>query len=358
MAAARYSGSVRSRHRVLFVGRESPPADREIPQEPVAELTAEEKTSQGAGEKPAKIARIVSLLASATEIVCALGAGDRLVGRSHECDNPEWVTRLPACTRPAFDTSVGSAAIDAEVRRRLRAGEALYEVDAGLLARLQPDLLIAQSHCEVCAVTPADVLRSDAAAAQRTLSLAAACLADIYDDVLAVGRALELEAAADRLVGGMRGRIARVSAAVRGRAPARVVVLEWTAPVFAIGNWGPELVAAAGGLSLLGDSGVHSQARAWQDVRAVDPDWLIVAPCGFSLPRTLADVPVLEALPGWSDLRAVRAGRVVLADGNRYFNRSGITVVDTVELLAEIFHGWPAGLRGSAWTPLGIAAPA
>lgn len=297
--------------------------------------------------------RVVSLLASGTEIVCALGAGGSLVGRSHECDNPPWVAALPACTRPAFDIEMPSGRIDAEVRRRLEEGEPLYHVDTARIDSLRPDLLVTQAHCEVCAVTPADVGRAGCVAAGQVLALSAGSVEGIYDGVAAIGRALGREGAAAELVDAMRRRIAAVHDAVRDRPAPGVVVLEWTDPIFAMGNWGPELVDAANGRPVLGERGEHSAAIDWDRIRQADPEWLIVAPCGFDLARTRREVPTLEALPGWTDLRAVRDRRVILADGNRYFNRSGTTIVETVEILAEILHGFAAGHRGRAWESYG-----
>jgi iron complex transport system substrate-binding protein len=293
--------------------------------------------------------RVVSLLASGTEIVCGLGAGEWLVGRSHECDNPPWVAGLPSCTRPAFDISVSSAQIDAEVRRRLKAGEPLYHVDSELIDSLKPDLLITQEHCEVCAVTPADVKRAGCLAARQVLALGAGTVQGILEGVFSIGRALDREQDAASLAAAMTSRIDGVRRAVNQRRTPSVVALEWTDPVFAMSNWGPELVAAANGRLFLGEEGGHSAAIDWQRVRDADPEWLIIAPCGFDLQRTLRETPTLEGRPGWFDLRAVREGKVALADGNKYFNRSGPTIVETVEILAEILHGYPAGHRGKAW---------
>jgi iron complex transport system substrate-binding protein len=293
--------------------------------------------------------RVVSLLASGTEIVCGLGAGGWLVGRSHECDNPPWVAGLPACTRPAFDITVSSGQIDAEVRRRLKAGEPLYHVDTELINSLKPDLLITQEHCEVCAVTPADVKRAGCVAARQVLALRAGSVQGILDGIFSIGRALGREQDAANLTAAMKSRIRAVHGAVKHRRAPSLVALEWTDQVFAMGNWGPELVEAANGRLMLGEKGEFSKAIEWQQVRHADPEWLIVAPCGFDLGRTMREVPTLEELPGWFDLRAVREGKVALADGNKYFNRSGTTIVETVEILAEILHGYPAGHHGQAW---------
>ena len=297
--------------------------------------------------------RIVSLLASGTEIVCALGAGESLVGRSHECDNPPWVSALPACTRPAFDISMPSGQIDAEVRRRLKAGEPLYHVDNALIDSLRPDLIIAQEHCEVCAVTPADVGRAGCAVACRVLALRAGTVQGIGDDIAAIGRAIGRVRAASGLVDDMRRRLAAVRDAVTHRPAPSLVMIEWTDPIFPMGNWGPELVDAANGRLVLGERGEHSSTVDWRRIREADPEWLIVAPCGFDLERTRREVPTLEALPGWFNLRAVREGKVVLADGNRYFNRSGTTIAETAEILAEALHGDPAARRGGGWEKYG-----
>lgn len=295
--------------------------------------------------------RVVSLLASGTEIVCSLGAGDSLVGRSHECDNPEWVRRLPSCTSPAFDVNASSGQIDAEVRRRLKAGEPLYNIDTSLIRSLQPDLLISQAHCEVCAVTPGDVQRADCVMAEQVLALVGGSLEGIHEGIRNVARAMDREEAGQALIEQMTRRIRLVTEAVGSRRPPTVVILEWTDPIFAVGNWGPELVEAANGNLLLGEKGKHSSDIAWEQVRNADPEYLIIAPCGFDLERARKELPSLERLPGWFDLTAVRKAHVAVADGNKYFNRSGITVVETVEIIAEILHGYrsESSHRNTAW---------
>lgn len=298
--------------------------------------------------------RVVSLLASGTEIVCALDAGGTLVGRSHECDNPAWVSSLPACTRPAFGVDVSSGEIDAEVRRRLAANEPLYHVDTELIERLAPDLLITQVHCHVCAVTPDDIQREGCVPlARQVVALSAGNLDGIYEGVGTVARALALEDAGRALVAKMKGDLQRVTDSVAGRSAPTLVMLEWTDPMFAMGNWGPELIEAANGRLLLGEKGEFSHAVSWDAVRSADPDFLIVAPCGFTLERSLREIPLFEALPGWFEMNAVRKAQVAFADGNKYFNRSGTTIVETAQILAEILHGrvLEQSRRGSAWLP-------
>jgi iron complex transport system substrate-binding protein len=290
--------------------------------------------------------RIVSLLASATEIVCALGAGEMLVGRSHECDNPEWVKRLPACSAPAFDVSVSSREIDTEVRRRLRSGEPLYHIHGDLIRELQADLLISQSHCEVCAVTPGDLERSGACTAPaRQVALSATSLEEIFQGILRISQELRLEQKGELLVRCERERLGRVREKTeRSRRPT-VVMVEWTDPLFAMGNWGPELMEIANGELLLGEKGKYSAAIPAEQLRDADPEYLIVAPCGFDLERSLREQAALERYPWWRELQAVRQGNVVFADGNLLFNRSGMTVSQTAEVIAEILHGVSFGER-------------
>jgi iron complex transport system substrate-binding protein len=294
--------------------------------------------------------RIVSLLASATEIVCALGAGEMLVGRSHECDNPDWVRRLPPCSSPAFDVSVSSGEIDKEVRRRLRSGEPLYRIQGELIRELRPDLLITQSHCEVCAVTPGDIQRSGACAA-RQLALSAMSLEEIFQSILRISRELGLEERGDALVRREQHRLDAVREMAAGFRRPTVVMLEWTDPIFAMGNWGPELVEIANGELLLGKKGEYSAAIPAERLCEADPEYLIVAPCGFNLERSLREQSVLERYAWWRELQAVRKGNVAFADGNLFFNRSGMTVSQTAEIIAEILHGIPSGGRteGVSW---------
>ena len=302
--------------------------------------------------------RVVSLLASATEIVCALDAGEMLVGRSHECDNPAWVRRLPPCSEPAFDISVSSGEIDAEVRRRLRAGEPLYVIHGELIRELRPDLVITQSHCEVCAVTPGDVERSGACAFQTDqLALSASSLDGIFEGIRQVAERLGLEERGRALVERERRRLEEVRALSASLRRPSVVMLEWADPMFAMGNWGPELVEIANGELLLGRKGEYSTAIPAEELRDADPEYLIVAPCGFNLERALREQAVLERHPWWQDLQAVRNGKVVFADGNLFFNRSGMTISQTAEIIAEILHGVSFGgnTEGSCWSHAAVA---
>jgi iron complex transport system substrate-binding protein len=297
--------------------------------------------------------RIASLLASGTELVCALGLGEQLVGRSHECDEPEWVRALPRLSRPTFPVDGPSAEIDAHVRARLRAGEPLYEVDEAALAALAPDVILTQTHCEVCAVSPGDLACGVLARLERrrVVALDSGTLDAVLGDFQRVADVLGASDAGRDLVRQLRARVEAVAARVRGRPAPTVACVEWIDPVFAMGNWGPELVALAGGRSVLGQVAARSTTTPWEAVLAADADVLVVAPCGFSLERTWRELPALAARQGFGELRAVRAGRVFAADGNRYFNRAGPSLFETPALLAELLHPqiFPPEHRGTAW---------
>lgn len=299
--------------------------------------------------------RIVSLLASATEIVCALGLGDELVGRSHECDNPEWVKRLPCVSRPLFDVTGSSADIDARVRARLHAGQPLYGVDDALLVELAPNFVVTQTHCEVCAVSPADLAHGTPARLVKNeviaLGAGLGTLDGIFDGVMTLAAALGRADRGRDLVSECRARLQALAERTRALDHPSVVCLEWVDPPFAMGNWGPELVELAGGRCLLGTPGAHSTTTPWDNVLQADPDVLVIAPCGYDLDRALAERPLLENKPRWNDLRAVESARVFFADGNRFFNRSGTSVVDSAEMLAEMLHSdaLVGGATRAAW---------
>ncbi len=279
--------------------------------------------------------RIASLLASATELVCELGAGAELVARSHECDHPSWVKRVPCVSQPTFDITGSSKAIDTLVRERISAGKPLYVVDEALLLRLRPDVVITQTHCEVCAVSPAN-LGGDELCRKQVAALSTGTLAGIVDSFRQIASVIGRDV--EPLIARIDARLADIERQLAGRLRPTIVCLEWIEPIFNMGNWGPELVARAGGTQLLGTPGVHSTTTPWDGVRAANPDFLLIAPCGFGIERTLTEMPILQALPGWAELRAVRDGNVYVADGNLYFNRSSPSVFGSIDILAEIMH--------------------
>ena len=298
--------------------------------------------------------RIVSLIASATEIVCALGLRERLVGRSHECDFPADVAALPALTAPKFKVEGTSAEIDARVREIVRDGLSVYRVDGEALKALAPNVIVTQDHCEVCAVSLSDVEAATCTWTGRPVeivSLRPDCMADVYADIGRVARALGATDAGDALVAQMQARLSAVRRQVAGRARPRVAFIEWVEPLMAGGNWMPELIEIAGGHNLFGQAGKHSDWMQWPELVAADPDAIVVAPCGYGLERCLEELPLLQAKPGWTEISAVREGRVYFADGNAYFNRPGPRLADSAEILAEMLHpeASDAHRGGSAW---------
>jgi iron complex transport system substrate-binding protein len=283
--------------------------------------------------------RIVSMLSSATEIVCALGAESMLVGRSHECDYPPSILGLPICTESRIDVSASSAEIDAQVKDSLRNALSIYQVRADALDRLQPNLIITQAQCEVCAVSIKDVedaLCQMIGSRPRIVSLNPNSLADVWADIRHVAEALEIPEKGRALVEELQGRMREVSARANnwGRKPT-VACIEWIDPLMAAGNWMPELVELAGGITLFGEAGKHSPWMSFDDLYREDPDVIVVMPCGFDLPRTREEMPALTSQSGWERLKAVRNGRVHVCDGNAYFNRPGPRLVEALEMLAE-----------------------
>lgn len=305
------------------------------------------------------IGRIVSLLPSATEIVAALGLGDRLVGRSHECDFPVNVTRLPVCTAARLPLDAGSREIDVEVKRLLAQALSIYEIDEAVLGGLAPELIVTQSQCDVCAVSESDVeqaVRDVLGAGVRVVSLCAETLDGIWRDIETVAAAAGVEAAATSLVSTLRGRIAGIERRLSGESRERpgVLCIEWMDPLMSAGNWIPELVERAGGRPLLGHAGSASPWVEWEQVVAADPDVIVLLPCGFDIARTRGELDLLTSRPEWGRLGAVRSGRVFITDGNQYFNRPGPRIVESIEIMAEILHPdlFAFGHRGTGWEPL------
>jgi iron complex transport system substrate-binding protein len=287
--------------------------------------------------------RIVSLLPSATEIVCQLGLADQLVGVSHECDYPDCVRQLPRVTSSLIPHDASSREIDNLVREQRRTERALYSLDLPLLASLQPELIVTQTLCDVCAVAESEV-QAAACALQvtpRVLKLEPTCLEDVFECLRQVEMAAGRTERAEQEVDQLKARIAAVANRSRGIAckdRPRVVILEWIDPPFSSGHWSPELVELAGGREVIGEPGERSRTIDWQAIVTARPDVMIIACCGFDLPRTMHDLPILRSYPGWSGLPCVRNGRVYVVDGSAYFNRPGPRLVDSLEILAHVLH--------------------
>jgi iron complex transport system substrate-binding protein len=286
--------------------------------------------------------RIVSLIASATEIVCALGMQDRLVGRSHECDFPTTVKSLPQCTSPKFNIEGSSYDIDQRVKAVLQEALSVYRVDADLLEGLQPTHIITQSQCEVCAVSLKDVEQAVCqftSSQPKVVSLEPNALADIWRDIQNVADALHISEQGRQLNDHLQKRMQAIVETAAGlEARPRVALIEWIEPLMAAGNWMPELVEMAGGVNLFGEAGKHSPWMTWEELIASDPDIIIVTPCGFDIARSLEEMPLLSDKKEWPELQAVKQAQVFVADGNQYFNRPGPRVAESLEILAELFH--------------------
>lgn len=313
------------------------------------------RTTQSPMARPEKPNRIVSLIASSTEIICALGFERDLVGRSHECDYPPTVKSLPQLTEPKFKTEGTSLEIDGRVRELVREGLSVYRVFPELLARLDPTLIVTQIQCAVCAVSENDVKEAVCKIADSNpeiVSLNPMSLSDIWQDFRKVARALHAEDRGEALVESLTGRMDAISRKAQSTsAKVRVAYIEWISPLMSGGNWMPELVEKAGGINLFGKPGLHSPVMMWDEIVEADPDILFISPCGFDLARTELEMKSLLAAPHWHELRAVKTGRVILADGNQFFNRPGPRVVEALEVLAEVFYPdlFHSGHEGTAW---------
>ncbi len=286
--------------------------------------------------------RIVSLLPSATEIVCLLGLEDFLVGVSHECDFPPQVRRLPKVVRSSFNpAALSQSDIDEKVRAAMQTGESGYEIDEQLFASLAPDLVIAQQLCDVCAVPHASVVDAlkNLKPAPQLLSLHPHSLGDVLTEIQRVGDATGTSDRARREVAALSRRLLRVEDCLRhaSRRP-RVAALEWLDPIMASGHWNVEMIERAGGKDFLGRDREPSVYVLWDDVLRYAPEVIVLMPCGFDVERSAKDISLLARRPGWELLPAVQAGEVYAVHGGAYFNRSGPRLVDGVEILAEILH--------------------
>lgn len=280
--------------------------------------------------------RVVSLVPSATEMLFALGVGDGVVGVTHECDFPPEAAALPHLTRSVIPAGLDAAGIDREVRERTERGEAIYELDTGVLEELRPDVIVTQALCEVCAVSVDDVRAVAARLPSRpqVLSLDPTTLGEVLEDAVTLAEAVGMPAAGERLVREARERLERVRAAVDG-APARprVAALEWLDPPYVGGHWVPEMIELAGGEDPLGTPGEPSRTASWDELRACRPEIVLSIPCGY-----YADDCAREALARADDLASLGARRAVALDAAAYFSRPGPRLVDGIELLAHTLH--------------------
>jgi iron complex transport system substrate-binding protein len=279
--------------------------------------------------------RIVSLVPSATEMLFALGLGDEVTAVTHECDHPAAVLALPKVTRDVIGPGLDPAEIDRAVRELTQEGRAIYELDEERLRSLQPDLIVTQALCAVCAVSYDDVkaVAERIESEPQVLSLDPHTLGEMLGDVRTLAEATDARDAGVELVQDAASRIDKVRLAVRAQAPVRVAALEWLDPVYVAGHWTPQLIEYAGGIDVLGLPGEHSEVRTWAEVAAAQPEVIVVMPCGYDAERALE-----EAYDFADELDAVGARRVVAVDAAAYFSRPGPRLIDGVELLAHVLH--------------------
>jgi iron complex transport system substrate-binding protein len=277
--------------------------------------------------------RIVSLLPSLTELVCALGRGDELVGVTHECDYPPGVELLPHLTHGKIPIEASGAAIDAMVAEQ---GGSLYDLDAEGLAELRPDLILTQAQCDVCAVNEATVRRSAASlpGPPAVESVNPTDLAGVFAMFRRVGEVLDARVEAEALVARFEATSREVARRLDGRATPRTLILEWIDPPFSSGHWNPEIVERAGGIEVIGKSSERSRRLTWAEVAKADPEVILIAACGFPIDRSEAELAAIIDLREWQDLRAVRNGRVALTDGSAYFSRPGPRLETSLRIAA------------------------
>ena len=286
--------------------------------------------------------RVLSLIASSTEMVYALKAEGFLVGRSHECDYPSAVKNLPQVTKPAFNTELSSRKIDEQVKSHLKDALSIYQVDRELLKELKPDVILTQTQCEVCAVSLKDVqnaLTGDLGFTPKLVSLNPNALKDIWEDFKQVSIALGLDAYGQEIIFNLQNRMSEIQkkSSVLANKPT-VALIEWIDPLMAAGNWMPELIEMAGGVSLFGEAGKHSPWMKLEELVSKNPDVIIVSPCGFDMSRTLQEFHLLKDNSDFKKLKAYKTKKIFIADGNQYFNRPGPRVAESLEIMAEILH--------------------
>jgi len=286
--------------------------------------------------------RIVSLLPSTTEIVCALGLEEALVGITHECDYPASITNRPRLTSSRIShETMTSVEIDHAVRSQLDGHGSIYDLDEEALRELRPDLILTQELCEVCAVSYQTVERAARMfqAEVRVVSLEPNSIADIFDNIRLVGELTERKSEADALVSNLKSRIEHIrETAARATRHPRTLMLEWLEPPFAPGHWVPEQVSIAGGDHAFGKSGMRSVTTTGEEISAYGPEIIVLIPCGYYKEDILRQLPDATMPKGWNDLPAVKNGEVWATDATSYFSRPGPRVVDGVEILARILH--------------------
>lgn len=285
--------------------------------------------------------RVLSLLSSTTEVVYALGCEDQLVGRSHECDYPPAVMTLPICTKPKFNVDGSSIEVDGQVKSILQNALSVYYINEDLLKELKPDIILTQSQCEVCAVSEKDVksvVKNITGINPDIISVEPNSVKDIFKDIKIIAEALNVVDKGADLIDFMKNRIRTLKKSYDVKSELTVAAIEWIDPLMAAGNWVPELIEMAGGINLFGEAGKHSPWMEYKDLIEKDPHTIIIMPCGYNIQKSIIEIDSLIKQKGWKEINAVQNDKVYITDGNQFFNRPGPRIIESLEILIEIFH--------------------
>ena len=285
--------------------------------------------------------KVLSLLSSTTEVVYALGCEDQLVGRSHECDYPPAVITLPICTEPKFNVDGSSIEVDGQVKSILQNALSVYYINEDLLKELKPDIILTQSQCEVCAVSEKDVksvVKNITGINPDIISVEPNSVKDIFKDIKIIAEALNVVDKGADLIDFMKNRIRTLKKSYDVKSELTVAAIEWIDPLMAAGNWVPELIEMAGGINLFGEAGKHSPWMQYKDLIEKDPHTIIIMPCGYNIQKSITEIDSLIKQKGWKEINAVQNDKVYITDGNQFFNRPGPRIIESLEILIEIFH--------------------
>ena len=298
--------------------------------------------------------RVLSLLSSTTEVVYALGCEDQLVGRSHECDYPPAVMTLPICTKPKFNVDGSSIEVDGQVKSILQNALSVYYINEDLLKELKPDIILTQSQCEVCAVSEKDVksvVKNITGINPDIISVEPNSVKDIFKDIKIIAEALNVVDKGADLIDFMKNRIRTLKKSYDDKSELTVAAIEWIDPLMAAGNWVPELIEMAGGINLFGEAGKHSPWMEYKDLIEKDPQTIIIMPCGYNIQKSIFEIDSLIKQKGWQKINAVQNNKVYITDGNQYFNRPGPRIIESLEILIEIFHDYKTNFKhlDSGW---------
>ena len=297
--------------------------------------------------------RIISLISSATEIICSLGCSDFLVGISHECDYPETIIDLPVCSEPRFNVDGSSIEVDNQVKSLLQEALSIYRIKENKISELKPDIIITQSQCNVCAVSLDDVqnaLKKNLKINPQIISLEPNNLNDVWMDIKKLGNKLNKKVAADEIVNSINDEILHLKKHNHSKSDINVACIEWIDPLMFAGNWVPEIVDIAGGKDLFGLKGRHSSWSNYSELYKKNPDKIVFMPCGYNIDKTKIEIEILYKKREWMELKAVKSGNIYIADGSQYFNRPGPRLLDSIKIMNDIiFDRDRYGFLGKGW---------